>query len=99
MRIVLGIVVLALAACSSSPATEEPVPEELTGVITAIERDGSGEIEAFTIDETHRIRIDPARDYGFDLEHLEEHETTGQPVLVTTEPRDGAAYAVEILDA
>ncbi|HEX6262295.1 MAG TPA: hypothetical protein VF097_05550 [Actinomycetota bacterium] len=99
MRIVLGIVVLALAACSSSPATEESVPGEVTGAITEIARGDGDEIEAFTVDGTHRIRIDPGREYGFDLEHLVEHQTTGDPVRVTTESRYGVAYAVEILDA
>jgi len=103
MRFLLVVTLALTAACSSSPGTEPPVPEEITGVITEIERDDAGGITAFMVsaDEgsTHDIRIDPARDYGFDLEHLVEHQTTGDPVIVTTEKRDGTAYAVEILDA
>lgn len=103
-RMLVAGLVLA-ASCSSTPAAEQspPVPDEVTGTITGVERGDAGEIAAFTVSEnegsSYDINIDPARDYGFDLEHLVEHQTTGDPVLVTTEDRDGAAYALEIIDA
>ncbi|HEX6207253.1 MAG TPA: hypothetical protein VF058_02735 [Actinomycetota bacterium] len=100
MRILLLGALLVASACASSPAGgEAPVPRELTGAITEIARGDGGEIEVFTVEGTHRIRIDQGRDYGFNLEHLAEHQTTGDPVRVTTESRYGVAYAVEILDA
>lgn len=97
MRILLALSLSLAGACSSPP-----VPDEVTGVIVEIDRGDAEEIVGFTVEgdgSSYGIRIDPARDYGFDLEHLVEHQTTGDPVIVTTEARDGTAYAVEILDA
>lgn len=101
MRSLITVVVALVAACSSPPADQGPVTEQVTGVITEVERGDGGDIVAFTVEESqsYRILIDPARDYGFDLEHLVEHRTTGDPVAVTTEQRHGGAYAVEIIDA
>jgi hypothetical protein len=102
MRIV-PLLLLAAVACSSEPPAAGPAaPTEVTGEITAIARGRDGRIAAFTVDaggRRHEIRIDAERDYGFDLEHLEEHRATGDPVRVTLEDRDGRLYAVEILDA
>jgi hypothetical protein len=39
------------------------------------------------------------RDYGFDLEHLEEHRVQRLPVRVTLEEDCGHLEAVEIVDA
>jgi hypothetical protein len=83
-------------------ATEEPPPGAVTGQITAIGRDDRGVIRTFTVEDSgtdHRIRLDPSRDYGFDLEHLTEHRTQRLPVRVTLEQRADQLYAVEILDA
>ncbi|HEX2030904.1 MAG TPA: hypothetical protein VHL78_05825 [Actinomycetota bacterium] len=91
--------VLAVGCGGSEPA---PPPERVTGLITEIARDAGGTIESFVVRQGARsfdVRIDPARDYGFDLEHLEEHRTQELPVLVRLRERDGALYAVEILDA
>ena len=101
--LVVGLVLA--ASCSSTPPSEQspPVPDEVTGTITGVERGDAGEIAAFTVSgnggPSYEISIDPARDYGFDLEHLVEHQTTGDPVIVTTEDRDGTAYALQIIDA
>lgn len=92
------ILLLLAAACASEPE----VPAEVTGLITAVERNDRGTITAFTVDaegEAYDIRIDPGRDYGFDLEHLEEHRAQELPVRVTIEQRGDDAFAVEILDA
>ena len=104
MRVLLVLGLALTAACSSSPAGERaPVPREVTGVIIDVERGDAGAITAFTAREdggsTYDIHIDPARDYGFDLVHLVEHQTTGDPVIVTTEDRDGTSYAFQIIDA
>jgi hypothetical protein len=45
------------------------------------------------------IRIDPSRDYGFDLTHLNEHQSTGDPVRVRLRQRDEGLYALQIDDA
>ena len=77
-------------------------PTEVTGPITAIGRNDAGAITSFTVEEdgtSYRIRIDQTRDYGFDLEHLEEHRVQRLPVRVTLDDRDGTLVAVEILDA
>jgi hypothetical protein len=90
--------VLLIPACSAEPEA----PAEVTGLITAIERSDRGPITAFTVaagGERYDIRIDRERDYGFDLEHLEEHRLQELPVQVTLEEREDGLYAVEILDA
>lgn len=96
--LVLVAVCLLPAACASEPE----VPSSVTGLITSIDRSDRGGITGFTVeaeDERYDILIDPGRDYGFDLEHLEEHRAQSDPVRVTIEERDGQAYALEILDA
>lgn len=79
------------------------MPAEVTGAITEISRGAYGGIDSFTVradgEAAYEIRIDPARDYGFDLEHLVEHRDSGDPVVVRTEEREGIVYATEILDA
>lgn len=100
--LLLLLLPVAVACASQPPAAEPETPTEVTGEITAIARGGDGRIAAFTVDtgvRRHEIRIDAEREYGFDLEHLEEHRATGDPVRVTLENRDGRLYAVEILDA
>jgi hypothetical protein len=92
---------LSVVACGS-PAQPAPPPDEVTGLITTISRGEEGAIESFTVresDRTFEIRIDAGRDYGFDLEHLEQHRASKWPVRVLLEERNGALYAVEILDA
>ncbi|HYZ10416.1 MAG TPA: hypothetical protein VE962_00810 [Actinomycetota bacterium] len=98
MRWVVLVAVCLLPACASEPE----VPPSVTGLITSIDRSDRGGITGFTVEaegERYDIRIDPGRDYGFDLEHLEEHRAQSDPVRVTIEERDGQAYAFEILDA
>jgi hypothetical protein len=95
---ILALTILLAPACSSEPEA----PAEVTGMITAIEQSDRGPITGFTVDaEGHRydIRIDRERDYGFDLEHLEEHRAQELPVRVTLEERDDGLYAVAIEDA
>jgi hypothetical protein len=96
----VALVLLLVPSCASRATPE--VPTEVTGPITALGRAADGTIESLTVrdgDRTFDIRIDPGRDYGFSLEHLEVHRATGAPVLVHVRVRDGALYAVEILDA
>jgi hypothetical protein len=78
-----------------------PPPAVLTGVITQVAGDG-GEVTGFDLDaagKSYEILIDPGRDYGFDLTHLYEHQTSGGPVRVRLRERDEALYALRIDDA
>jgi hypothetical protein len=80
---------------------EDGSPTEVVGPITEISRSG-GRIEAITVrsgGETEQLRVDPAIDYGFDLEHLEEHRRTGDPVRCTVTRRGDDLVATVILDA
>jgi hypothetical protein len=95
---ILALPILLGLACSAEPET----PARVTGLITAIEQSDRGPITGFTVaadGERYDIRIDPERDYGFDLQHLEEHLAQELPVHVTLEDREDGLYAVEILDA
>ena len=91
-----------VAGAASCGESRDPVPSTTVGVITAIEGEGS-EVMSFTLetddDGTFEVFIAADVDYGFDLAHLREHETTGDPVRCRLEERDGRAYALEIVDA
>jgi hypothetical protein len=96
------VALVAILLIPSACASEPEVPPSVTGLITSIDRSDRGEITGFAVEaqgEGYDLRIDPGRDYGFDLEHLEEHRVQSLPVRVTVQERDGEAYAVEILDA
>jgi hypothetical protein len=100
VRIALATVLVLSAACGDArPAN---APQRVTGLITEVRRD-EGRIASFTVETTedrrYDISIDQNRDYGFDLEHLEEHREQRLPVLVRIDERDGMLYAAEILDA
>ena len=97
---VVGLLAAVVAAgCGKEPPS---APETLTGVITEIAAGDDGEITRFDLDAaggSYAILIDPGRDYGFDLNHLREHESTGDPVRVRLRERDEALYALRIDDA
>jgi hypothetical protein len=99
----LLLAALALAAgAASCGESRDPVPSTAVGVITTIEGEGSA-VRSFTLetedDGTFEVFIATDVDYGFDLAHLHEHETTGDPVRCRLEEREGEAYALEIVDA
>ena len=100
MRTLLLLLALfPLAACGGS---DEDVPDELVGVIVAVESKAGGDIESFTLEaagESYTIHIAPDVDYGFDLSHLHEHDSTGDPVRCVLEEREDRLYALEIVDA
>lgn len=92
---------LALSACEASEPAE--TPSRVNGLIVAIDQDDAGEIRAITVEtrdqQRYEISIEPRRDHGFDLEHLEDHREQTIPVLVRLGERGGVLYAMEILDA
>lgn len=111
--VVLSLACLALGAACGGDEVEEPAahgehvaaadaPDEVTGVLLDVESEGVGEITSFVLkdgDETYEIFIAEDVDYGFDLGHLTEHLTAGDPVRVPLEVRDDKLYAVSIDDA
>jgi hypothetical protein len=87
---------------AGEPVAAEDAPGEVTGVLLDVESEGVGEVTSFTLkegDDTYEIFIAEDVDYGFNLGHLNEHLTTGDPVRVPLEVRDGRLYAVSIDDA
>jgi hypothetical protein len=98
------IVALALLLVMGSTACGEEAPAApsvVTGVITEVAA-ADDEVTSFNLDaagESYEILIDSARDYGFDLTHLYEHQTTGDPVRVRLQQREEALYALRIDDA
>ena len=101
VSVVLAALALAAGAVGCGEG-REPVPPTAIGVITAIDGAG-GDIRSFTLetedDGTLEVFIAEDVDYGFDLAHLHEHRTTGDPVRCTLEEREGEAYALAIEDA
>lgn len=98
--VVVGLLVAVVSAGCGKETP--PAPETLTGVITEIAAGDDGEITRFDLNaagESYSILIDPGRDYGFDLNHLREHQTEGDPVRVRLRERDEALYALRIDDA
>lgn len=94
----LVLVVAALGACGGGDA---PPPSELTGLVVAIDGEGS-DVRAFTLEaglDEYEIRIVDGRDYGFDLAHLGAHLRDRLPVRCSLVERDGELYALEIEDA
>ena len=71
-------------------------------MITEVHRTG-GEVTSFTVrtddDTTYRLATPRDVAYGFDLDHLDEHRTTGDPVRCAVEERDGRLVATAIDDA
>ena len=98
----LASIVLFGFACTDEPADElRDPPKVITGTITEINTD-DGEITSVVIETQElalEVRIDPARDYGFDLDHLYEHMETEEPVRVPLEQRGRDLYAEAIEDA
>lgn len=111
LLIVLACLALLGAACGGNDDKEPPgdnsvaaedAPDEVTGVLLDVESEGVGEVTSFTLkegDDTYEIFIAEDVDYGFNLGHLSEHLTTGDPVRVPLEVRDGKLYALSIDDA
>ena len=101
------LIALVLGACGEEDAPSNAggaeAPDEVTGVITAIEAHKGKHVTAFTLEsdegETYDISIAADVDYGFDLTHLIEHRDEELPVSVSLEERSGTLYALTIDDA
>jgi hypothetical protein len=95
-----------LAACggddgNGTDVAENP-PDEITGVIVAIDSERLGEVDSFDVkdgDTITTLYIDPDIEYPFPLGHLHEHLETAQPVKCDVEFLDGKLYARTIEDA
>ncbi len=101
MRATALFLVTAVLVTSAACGSGEPPPSELTGAIVAIDGEGS-DIRSFRLaseGEEYEIFVAPDVDYGFDLGHLNEHLTTGDPVTVPLEVRGDKLYALSIDDA
>ena len=99
----LFLLLATVSACAEEAGIDvDQVPSEVTGVIVSIDPE-EGEPEALTVrdedDQSHEIEIADDIDYGFDLQHLHEHRTTADPVIITVEERDGRLVATSIEDA
>ena len=99
----VAVVLVAIAVAATGCAGDEaaPPPSELTGLVVAVQGEGS-DVRSFTLEvdgERYDIQIAPDRDYGFDLAHLREHQRDELPVRCRLEERGGALYAVAIEDA
>jgi len=95
--LLLLAVVITAAGCGGG---NDPAPAELTGLIVAVEGEGSN-VNAFTLEaglEEYEIRIADDVDYGFDLVHLREHEQQALPIRCDLEERAGDLYALTIED-
>ena len=102
------LIALVFAACGDDKAPSNAgrpaeVPDEVTGLISAIEAHKGKHVIAFTLesdgDETYDISIAADVDYGFNLTHLFEHQNGELPISVTLEERSGTLYALAIEDA
>ncbi len=100
------VTLVVLAACSPEAAappepSPSPPPDPVTGIVTLVRLTGE-EVTSLEVESegrTYEILIDPAVDYGFNLRHLEEHRSDGDPVQVDIDVRGDRIYAVSILDA
>lgn len=99
---VISLVAGLIAGTACSKEKTPPPPAALTGVISQIGAEAGGEVTGFDLEaggKSYNILIDPGRDYGFDLNHLYEHESTGDPVRVRLRAENETLYALQIDDA
>lgn len=96
-----ALIVLSVAGCGGS---EDACTDRttLTGVVLDVESRSLTDVRAFTLrseGEECEILIDPEREYGFALPHLNEHKISADPVRVEVEARDDELVALSIEDA
>ena len=75
---------------------------QVTGVIQRLDRGADGRVNGMAVKDARgkvrRIVVDPKVDYGFDLDHLEKHQTDGLPVRVPVHESHGQLVADAIND-
>jgi hypothetical protein len=106
-RLLVIAFVLLNAACggddsSGRTAAGPDAPDQVRGPVISVDSQGLGKVRSFDVkngDRIYEIRIDPSVDYGFPLDHLNEHRISGDPVIVRLEERGGELYALYIEDA
>jgi hypothetical protein len=106
-RLLVVAFVLLHAACggddSSGRTTAGPnAPDQVRGPVISVDSQGLGKVRSFDVkngDRIYKVRIDPSVDYGFPLDHLNEHRISGDPVIVGVEEREGELFALSIEDA
>jgi len=77
-------------------------PEEITGPVVKVDAKSLGEVTSIELkqrDKTFEILIDPEIDYDYNLGHISEHLSSGAPLRVEVEERDGELFATSISDA
>ena len=99
----IAVALLAAAVGLAGCGGDDVVPPAVVvGTITEIERD-AGTIARFAVEtddgERYELHIAPDVEYGFDLQHLEQHRSTRQPVRCDVEERGGRLFALTIEDA
>lgn len=96
------IVAVISAGCGDNGGDGAGTPDEIAGIILEIDSEGLGEVNSFRVkdgDDTYTVRIDPEREYRFNLGHLHEHLQNAEPVKVELESRGDSLFAVTIEDA
>ena len=74
----------------------------IEGVVVDVESSGLNEVTSFQLrhdDDETTVYIIEDHDYEFPLGHLNEHLSSGDPVIVTGEVREGRLFAESIEDA
>jgi len=103
LPVVIGLLFLLVVTGAACGGDGGATPEAVTGVITEVSwSEDRTEVRSFILDgddDDYEIWIDDEVEYGFDLAHLEEHRTTGEPVRVELRNDDGELYAERIDDA
>ena len=92
-RRLAALILLTLAACAQTSGTVKGPVVSVEGDLDSV----AGFVVLVEGDEWRFVPV-PDGDYAFPLQHLREHQRTGQPVLVGWEMRDGTRYALSLAD-
>jgi hypothetical protein len=95
-----------MLVCSACGGGSEPSggggQDEITGPVVKVDAKSLGEVTSIELkqgEETFEILIDPEIDYDYNLGHISEHLSSGAPLRVEVEERDGELIATSISDA
>lgn len=88
------IVTTLLSACSA------PTPNQVTGIVTAVDGDLTSVTAFEMLAEGRTWRFEPAPDgdFAFPLAHLRDHLRAGDPIVVDYSDVDGVLRATRITD-